>query len=95
MDRVVERRGLSNKVKAGIAAGALGLAAIGFYAYAPSGNSQTVAADRVTISTVQRGTFDDFLPLRARVTPLLTVYLDSVEGGRIEEKLVEDGASER
>jgi HlyD family secretion protein len=93
MDRVVERRGLSNKVKAGIAAGALGLAAIGFYAYAPSGNSQTVAADRVTISTVQRGTFDDFLPLRARVTPLLTVYLDSVEGGRIEEKLVEDGAT--
>ncbi|MFD1611403.1 efflux RND transporter periplasmic adaptor subunit [Sphingomonas tabacisoli] len=93
MDKVVERRGLSNKVKAGIAAGALGLAAIGFYAYAPSGNSQTVAADRVTISTVQRGTFDDFLPLRARVTPLLTIYLDSVEGGRIEEKLVEDGAT--
>lgn len=93
MDKVVERRGLSNRVKAGIAAGALAVAAIGFYAYAPSGNSQTVAADRVTISTVQRGTFDDFLPLRARVTPLLTIYLDSVEGGRIEEKLVEDGAS--
>ena len=93
MDKVVERRGLSNRVKACIAAGALAVAAIGFYAYAPSGNSQTVAADRVTISTVQRGTFDDFLPLRARVTPLLTIYLDSVEGGRIEEKLVEDGAS--
>jgi HlyD family secretion protein len=93
MDKVVERRGLSDRVKAGIAAGALAVAAIGFYAYSPSGNSQTVAADRVTVSTVKRGTFDDFLPLRARVTPLLTIYLDSVEGGRIEEKLVEDGAS--
>lgn len=93
MDKVVERRGLSNRVKAGIAAGALAVAAIGFYAYAPSGSSQTVSADRVTVSTVRRGTFDDFLPLRARVTPLLTIYLDSVEGGRIEEKLVEDGAS--
>lgn len=93
MDKVVERRGLSNRVKAGIAAGALAIAGIGFYAYAPSANSQTVAADRVTISTVKRGTFDDFLPLRARVTPLLTIYLDSVEGGRVEEKLVEDGAS--
>jgi len=36
--------------------------------------------------------FDDFLPLRARVTPLVTVYLDAVEGGRVEKKLVEDGA---
>jgi len=27
------------------------------------------------------------------VTPLLTIYLDSVEGGRVEEKLVEDGAT--
>lgn len=93
MDKVVERRGLSTKMKAGIAAGVLAVAGIGFYAYAPSSSSQTVAADRVTISTVKRGTFDDFLPLRARVTPLLTIYLDSVEGGRIEEKLVEDGAS--
>jgi HlyD family secretion protein len=36
--------------------------------------------------------FEDFLPLRARVTPLVTVYLDAVEGGRVEQKLVEDGA---
>ena len=36
--------------------------------------------------------FDDFLPLRGRVTPLVTVYLDAVEGGRVDQKLVEDGA---
>jgi HlyD family secretion protein len=47
----------------------------------------------VTISTVTRGTFDDFIPLRARVTPLLTVYIDAVEGGRVEKMLVEDGAT--
>ena len=93
MDKVVERRGIPNRLKAGIAAGALAIAGIAFYAYAPSSNSQTVAAERVTISTVERGTFDDFLPLRARVTPLLTVYLDSIEGGRVEEVLVEDGAN--
>lgn len=93
MDKVVEKKGLSNKVKAGIAAGALAAAGIAFYSYAPSSNSQTVAAERLTVSTVQRGTFDDFLPLRARVEPLLTVYLDSIEGGRIEQVLVEDGAS--
>jgi HlyD family secretion protein len=93
MDKVVAKSGLSNRVKAGIAAGALAVAAIGFYSYAPSSSSQTVAAERLTISPVQRGTFDDFLPLRARVEPLLTVYLDSIEGGRIEQVLVEDGAN--
>jgi len=36
--------------------------------------------------------FEDFLPLRARVTPLLTVYLDAVEGGRVDQMMVEDGA---
>ena len=92
MDRVVEKKGLSNRTKAAIAAAVLLLAMLLFYLNAPSAGSQTIAADRVTISTVERGRFDDFLPLRARVTPLVTVYLDAVEGGRVEKVLVEDGA---
>src|SRR5205814_5144509 len=46
----------------------------------------------LTISTGDKGVFEDFLPLRARVTPLVTVYLDAVEGGRVEQRVVEDGA---
>jgi HlyD family secretion protein len=92
MDRVVERKGLPQRIKFAIGAGLLALAAGGFYAYAPDAESQTVAADRITVSTVIRGRFDDFLPLRARVTPLVTVFLDAVEGGRVEKVLVEDGA---
>ena len=93
MDRVVERKGLPRNAKIGLAAAAVLLAAILFYVFAPSANSQTVAADRLTVSTVARGRFDDFLPLRARVTPLVTVYLDAIEGGRVEKVLVEDGAA--
>ena len=92
MDRAVEKKGLPQRVKIAIGAGLLVLAATGFYAYAPDGESQTIAADRITVSTVTRGRFDDFLPLRARVTPLVTVFLDAVEGGRVEKVLVEDGA---
>src|SRR3954468_24717054 len=92
MDRVVEVKGLSKRVKIGLAAAALLLLVLLFWWFAPSANTQKVAADRVTISTVERGRFDDFLPLRARVTPLLTVYLDAVEGGRVEKLYVEDGA---
>jgi HlyD family secretion protein len=93
MDAVVETRKLSTKVKAAIAGAVVLIAAAFFWWFAPSGSSQTVGADHVTISTVTRGTFDDFIPLRARVTPLLTVYIDAVEGGRVEKMLVEDGAT--
>ena len=58
-----------------------------------SATSQTIDAANLTISTVRRGAFDDFVPLRARVTPSVTVFLDAVEGGRIDRVLVEDGAA--
>ena len=93
MDRVVVRSGLSNQVKIAIAAVGVLLIALLFYFMAPGANSQTVEASRITISTVERGRFDDFLPLRARVEPLVTVFLDAVEGGRVEQVMVEDGAS--
>jgi HlyD family secretion protein len=92
MDRVVERKGLRNEVKIALAVLGVALLAFLFYWYAPGANSQTVEASRITISTVERGRFDDFLPLRARVEPLVTVFLDAVEGGRVEQVLVEDGA---
>jgi HlyD family secretion protein len=92
MDKVVESKRLPMTVKIGIGAALLILLAGLFYWYAPSANSQTIETSRVTISTAARGRFDDFLPLRARVEPLLTVFLDAVEGGRVERVLVEDGA---
>jgi len=91
MDRVVAKGGLPTKVKIGLGAVALLLLLAIFYYYAPSANSQTVPAARLTISTVTQGRFDDFLPLRARVEPSLTVFLDAVEGGRVEQVVVEDG----
>jgi HlyD family secretion protein len=93
MDEVVVSRRLSAKVKAIIGGVVVLAAAVLFWWFAPSGTSQTVGADHVTVSTVTKGTFDDFIPLRARVTPLLTVYIDAVEGGRVEKMLVEDGAN--
>jgi HlyD family secretion protein len=69
MDEVVETRKLSTRVKVAIGGVVVLVAALLFWWFAPSGSSQTVGADHVTISTVTKGTFDDFIPLRARVTP--------------------------
>jgi HlyD family secretion protein len=93
MDRVIEKKRLPRwAIVAGAAVALLAVLLAGWL-FAPHGNRQTVDVQRLAISTVTRGTFDDFLPLRARVTPLITVYLDAVEGGRVDKVLVEDGAT--
>jgi len=91
MDRLIEKKRLPRWAMFA-AAGAVLLLLVFAWFLAPRGNRQTVPLDRLTISEVRNGTFDDFLPLRSLVTPLLTVYLDAVEGGRIDKILVEDGA---
>src|SRR3982750_343646 len=93
MDRIVERKRIDKRILIGGGIGVLLLLVLLFWLFAPRAGSQTVDSSRLSIATVQQGTFDDFLPLRARVTPLVTVYLDAVEGGRVDKKLVEDGAS--
>ena len=59
------------------------------------GRSLSVNAQRIVASEVTTGTFEDFIPLRGRLVPLRTVYLDAIEGGRVESVLVEDGAPVR
>lgn len=48
--------------------------------------------DRLTISTVTKGPFQEFIPVNGIVYPKITIYLDAVQGGRVEERYVEDGA---
>lgn len=61
--------------------------------YASSqGRALAVQGERQRIATVNSGLFEDYIPLRASVVPLTTVYLDVVQGGRVEQVLVDDGA---
>jgi HlyD family secretion protein len=69
----------------------IGLAAASYYF--TSGKSRlNVDAERITISEVKNGTFQEFIPVNGVVLPVTTIYLDALEGGRVEEKFVEDGA---
>ena len=92
MDRVIERKRIDPRILIAGGAAALLLIILIFWLFAPRSDSVSVTRDRLTIAPVERGVFEDFLPLRARVTPLVTVYLDAVEGGQVQKKLVEDGA---
>jgi HlyD family secretion protein len=50
-----------------------------------------VPFEQVTIATVERGVFHDLIPLRASVVPRETVYVDAIDGGRVDRVLVEAG----
>ena len=69
------------------------IAASVFWFFLPgSGRVLKVMDSRVAISEVVRGQFDDYIPTRGQVAPLKTVFLDAIEGGRVEDIYVEDGA---
>jgi HlyD family secretion protein len=56
-----------------------------------NGKSQYVEARSLTSAKVVSGHFEDKLTLRGVISPQTTVYLDAIAGGRVEEKLVEQG----
>ena len=51
-----------------------------------------VVADRLMVSTVRAGQFQEFIPVTGAVIPIRTIYLDAVEGGRVEMRFLEAGA---
>ncbi|MEM1091186.1 MAG: efflux RND transporter periplasmic adaptor subunit [Pseudomonadota bacterium] len=93
MDRVVAPR--TSKLKLlGYGAAVAGVLVFAWWlvGVVTGGRSLSVDTGRVMISPVTVGTFEDFIPLRGRLVPRKTIYLDAIEGGRVERVLVEDGA---
>ena len=93
MDREIPKKTWTTKrilTIGGIAGVALLIAAA---VYFTSGKSRlNVDTERITISEIRKGPFQEFIPVNGTVLPLTTIYLDALEGGRVEEKFVEDGA---
>ncbi len=93
MDRQLERKRFSRKRILLTAAGVIMLSAL-VYAFVLADHSArlNVEADRITVSTVSEGPFQEYIPVRGSLVPLTTIYLDAVEGGRVEKRFVEEGA---
>ncbi len=93
MDVPIQKKKFS-KSKIGLIIGGLAiLALIAFVISQTSGGSKlNVEKERITISTIKKGVFQENIPVNGIVLPITTIYLDALEGGRVEEKFVEDGA---
>lgn len=92
MDRAIEKKKWTVKKIVSITVGVAIFLLIAASYYSTSGKSKlNVELERITISEVSNGTFKEFIPVNGVVLPLTSIYLDASEGGRIEEKYVEDG----
>lgn len=93
MDRKIERSTWNSKRIMTIAGVTAIVALVAGSIYFTSGKSKYNAPiDRITISEIKKGPFQEFIPVNGTVMPLTTIYLDAVQGGRVEERYVEDGA---
>ncbi len=92
MDRVIAKKKWGKK-RILTLAGVLGIATLAVASYiATTKKSQlNVDVERITISEIKKGPFLEFIPVNGIVQPITTIYLDALEGGRVEEKYVEDG----
>jgi len=92
MDRAIPKKKWTTKRLLTIGGGGALVILIAASFYFTTGKSKlNVDTERITISEVKNGPFQEFIPVNGVVLPITTIYLDATEGGRVEEKYVEDG----
>ena len=91
MDRRIEKKRFTPRR---IVLGVLVIAVVAFGAYAllsVNPSSLNVEAGKLTTAPVTHSPFLEYIVEQGAVMPLTTIYLDAVEGGRVEEVYVEEG----
>lgn len=78
-----------------IAAIAAGVVVVGFFIYSfifmDFSSTLNVERDKLTISTVQEDSFQEFIQVTGTVQPIRTIYLDAIEGGVVQHVYLETG----
>ena len=93
MDRKLEKKkGLKKKHIGYIVMGVILIVIIYFAFFTDKTSTYRVFKDRLVIDEVTFGEFDDYHTITGQVEPIATIYLDAQEGGRIEERLIEEGS---
>jgi len=92
MDRKIEKKKWPPRKIATVAGAALFLLAV-LYIFLFQFNASTlnVEAERITVSTVTKGPFLEFIPQQGTVVPIMRYSLETTEGGRVEKRFLEAG----
>lgn len=93
MDTPIERKSrLKKKHIYAVAGGVFLLISVLYFVFRDTSSSMKVEKERLTISTIIQGEFNDYIRVIGQVLPDRIIYLDAIEGGRVEERLIEEGA---
>ncbi len=94
MDKKIQRTALQKHLKKTLVGTLILGVAVAAYAFNQTrsqGRSQNLHINSVTVTTISQGAFIDALSLRGQVVPKTTIYLDTIAGGQVEDRLVEQG----
>lgn len=96
MDRkIAQKKGIRKKHIPYIAGGAFVLLVVLWFIFGNHSSKLNVEKEKVSIQTIIKGEFNDYVRIPGQVQPITTVQLSAVEGGIVEEKLVEEGSQVR
>lgn len=92
MDKKIEKKIWTTK-RIGMIAGGLAIVALFMYSFIFMDVRSTlnVEKEKLTISTVQEDSFQEFIQVTGTVQPIQTIYLDALEGGVVENIYLESG----
>ena len=93
MDKQLKKKKWTVKKVATYGGIALFVIFVGYqFIFADRRSKLKIEKEKITISEVKRGVFQEFIPQTGTVEPSRTVYLDAVEGGTIKRVVAESGA---
>lgn len=92
MDTIIEKKRGFRRKHWGYAGGGVLLVVLVLYlVFRDTSSALRVERDRLTIETVEKEEFNDYIRVIGHVMPSRIIYIDAVEGGRVEERIVEEG----
>lgn len=93
MDKKIQKKKWTVKRIATFGGIALFTLFVGYqFIFADRRSKLVIEKDKITISTVARGVFQETIPQTGIVEPSRTIYLDAIEGGTIKRVVAESGA---
>lgn len=92
MDRKIKKKKWPPKRIAGLAAVVIFIGVVIYvFLFKFSKSTLNVKKERITVSTVTEGPFQEYIPVIGNVLPIDTVFIDADEGGRVEKVFVRAG----
>ncbi|MEL6194022.1 MAG: efflux RND transporter periplasmic adaptor subunit, partial [Bacteroidota bacterium] len=92
MDRVLKKKKWSaQKLLLYIGLPLVVISLVAFMATTAGSSKLNVVKERLTITNVIYGPFQETIPINGEVLPIRTIFVDAIEGGQVEELYLEGG----